>query len=73
MTNQNPIILKIGPPSKISPLPLSLTKVVAKGASVLKVHPPILAVVHAVVLKKAPKKQYLGLTNESRHHYAVIA
>ena len=37
---------KIGPPSKISPPPF-LNKVVAKGPFLLKVLPPIYAVVHA--------------------------
>ena len=44
-------LLKISPPSKIRPPPF-LNEVVAKGAFLSKVHPPIYATVHAVMLSK---------------------
>ena len=53
-------LLKISPPSKIHPPRFFKNEVVAKGAFLLKVHPPMYAAVHAVMLKA-------GSTEEGRH------
>ena len=49
---------KINPPSKIHPPPF-YNEVVAKGAFLSKLRPPIYATVHAVK-QEAPKKQHEG-------------
>ena len=54
--------------------PPLLNEVVAKGAFLLKVHSPIYAAVHAVMLSnKTPKKQHCarGRTNNEGQHHLV--
>ena len=64
-------LLKIGPHSKISP-PLFLNEIVAKDAFLLKVCPPIYAIVHAVMQSKKHRRsstmQEEGLTNDHRYY-----
>ena len=66
---------KISPPSKIRPPPF-LNEVVAKGAFLSKVRPPIYAAVHAVMLSKKHRRssttQEEGLTNEGRHNLLLL-
>ena len=65
-------LLKIGPPSKISP-PTFLNEVVAKGA--FKVRPPIYATVDAVMLSQKRQRSSTmhmeGLTNEGICCYCI--
>ena len=67
-------LLKIGPPSKISPPPF-LNEVVAKGAFLSKVRPPIYATVHAVMLSKKCQRSSTvhmeGVTNEGTCCYCI--
>ena len=66
---------KISPHSKIRPPPF-LSKVVAKGAFLSKVRPPIFATVHAVMLSKKHRRsstvQGKELTNEGRHDLLLL-
>ena len=65
------VISKIGPPSKISPSSFFEWSY-CKGTLLSKVHWPIYAAVHAVMLSKKQQRnstvQEEGLTNEGRHH-----
>ena len=49
-----------------------MNEIVAEGAFLSKVHPPIYAIVHAVMLSKKHQRsctvQEEGLTNEGKHH-----
>ena len=65
---------KVGPLSKLNPPPLN--KIVAKGAFLSKIYPPIYAVVHAVMLGKKHQRsstvEEKELTNEGRHHLLLL-
>ena len=56
--------------------PPFLNEVVTKGAFLCKVHPPICAVVHGVMLSKKHQRsstlQEEGLINEGRHHLLLL-
>ena len=54
-----------------------MNEIVAEGAFLSKVHPPIYAIVHAVMLSKKHQRssstvQEEGLTNEGRHHLLLL-
>ena len=53
-----------------------MNEVVAKGAFLSKIHPPIYAAVHAVMLSKKHQRSSTvgeeGLTNEGRHQLMLL-
>ena len=65
-------LLKIGPHLKISPPPFFLNEIISKDAFLLKVWPPIYAIVHAVMQSKKHRRsstmQEEGVTNDHRYY-----